>query len=137
MPTTGPVWVLDEDEAVELLAYLITAARTQVDEAAEYGPMRRPPAAPPAPRRARGGRTAALSDRRRPDAGGRGGGVRPDAAAHRRSPARRADRAALIESNRRLRPRRARPGPPAGRAPHRTRGVRRPPRRGGAGTRAA
>jgi hypothetical protein len=40
MPTTGPVWVLDEDEAVELLAYLITAARTQVDEAAEYGPMR-------------------------------------------------------------------------------------------------
>lgn len=40
MPTTAPVWVLDEDEALELLAYLITAARTQVDEAAEYGPMR-------------------------------------------------------------------------------------------------
>jgi Family of unknown function (DUF6092) len=40
MSTTAPVWVLDEDEAVELLAYLITAARTQVDEAAEYGPMR-------------------------------------------------------------------------------------------------
>lgn len=40
MPTTAPVWVLDEDEALELLAYLVTAARTQVDEAAEYGPMR-------------------------------------------------------------------------------------------------
>jgi hypothetical protein len=34
------VCVLDEDDALELLAYLITAARTQVDEAAEYGPMR-------------------------------------------------------------------------------------------------
>jgi hypothetical protein len=33
-------WVLNEDEALELLAYLISAARTQVDEAAEYGPMR-------------------------------------------------------------------------------------------------
>jgi Family of unknown function (DUF6092) len=33
-------WVLDEDEALELIAFLITAARTQVDEAAEYGPMR-------------------------------------------------------------------------------------------------
>ena len=33
-------WVLDEDQALELLAYLITSARTQVDEAAEYGPMR-------------------------------------------------------------------------------------------------
>lgn len=32
--------VLDEDDALELLAYLVTAARTQVDEAAEYGPMR-------------------------------------------------------------------------------------------------
>lgn len=32
--------VLDEDDAVELLAYLISAARTQVDEAAEYAPMR-------------------------------------------------------------------------------------------------
>jgi Family of unknown function (DUF6092) len=40
MPSTGTAWVLDEDEALELLAYLITAARTQVDEAAEYGPMR-------------------------------------------------------------------------------------------------
>jgi hypothetical protein len=35
-----PTWVLDEDDALELLAFLITAARTQVDEAAEYGPMR-------------------------------------------------------------------------------------------------
>jgi hypothetical protein len=35
-----PVWVLDEDEALELLAYLINAARTQVEEAAEYGPLR-------------------------------------------------------------------------------------------------
>jgi hypothetical protein len=33
-------WVLDEDDALELLAYLVTAARTQVDEAAEYGPLR-------------------------------------------------------------------------------------------------
>ena len=40
MSSTGPGWVLDEDEALELLAYLVTAARTQVDEAAEYGPMR-------------------------------------------------------------------------------------------------
>ena len=32
--------VLTEDEALELLAYLVTAARTQVDEAAEYGPLR-------------------------------------------------------------------------------------------------
>jgi hypothetical protein len=35
-----PAWVLDEDDALELLAFLVTAARTQVDEAAEYGPMR-------------------------------------------------------------------------------------------------
>jgi hypothetical protein len=40
MPDTAPTWVLDEDEALELLAYLITAARTQVGEAAEYGPLR-------------------------------------------------------------------------------------------------
>ena len=40
MPGTAPAWVLDEDEALELLAYLVTAARTQVDEAAEYGPLR-------------------------------------------------------------------------------------------------
>lgn len=32
--------VLTEDEALELLAYLVTAARTQLDEAAEYGPLR-------------------------------------------------------------------------------------------------
>jgi hypothetical protein len=32
--------VLDEDDALELLSYLVCAARTQVDEAAEYAPMR-------------------------------------------------------------------------------------------------
>ncbi|MCU7826908.1 DUF6092 family protein [Kitasatospora sp. DSM 101779] len=32
--------VLDEDGAVELLAYLVCSARTQVDEAAEYAPLR-------------------------------------------------------------------------------------------------
>ncbi|GAA4244704.1 DUF6092 family protein [Dactylosporangium darangshiense] len=32
--------VLTEDEALELLTYLVTAARTQLDEAAEYGPLR-------------------------------------------------------------------------------------------------
>ena len=32
--------VLNEDEALELVAFLVTAARTQVDEAAEYGPLR-------------------------------------------------------------------------------------------------
>jgi hypothetical protein len=32
--------VLTEDEALEVLAYLVTAARPQVDEAAEYGPLR-------------------------------------------------------------------------------------------------
>jgi hypothetical protein len=31
---------LTEDEALELLGFLLTAARTQVDEAAEYGRMR-------------------------------------------------------------------------------------------------
>ena len=35
-----PVRVLAEGDGVELLAYLVTAARTQVDEAAEYAPMR-------------------------------------------------------------------------------------------------
>jgi hypothetical protein len=40
MPSSTATWVLDEDEALELLAYLVTAARTQVDEAAEYGPLR-------------------------------------------------------------------------------------------------
>jgi hypothetical protein len=32
--------VMTEDEALELLAFLVTAARTQVDEAPEYAPMR-------------------------------------------------------------------------------------------------
>jgi len=35
-----PGRVLDEDDGVELLAYLVTAARTQEDEAAEYAPLR-------------------------------------------------------------------------------------------------
>ncbi|MCY3916612.1 MAG: DUF6092 family protein [Chloroflexi bacterium] len=33
-------WVLKEDEAVELLALLITSARIQLDEPAHYGPLR-------------------------------------------------------------------------------------------------
>ena len=33
-------WVMTEDEALELLAFLVTAARTQVDEPHEYGPLR-------------------------------------------------------------------------------------------------
>jgi len=37
MPET---MVLSEDEALELVAFLVTAARTQVDEAAEYGSLR-------------------------------------------------------------------------------------------------
>jgi hypothetical protein len=32
--------VLPEADAVELLAFLVSAARTQIDEAAEYAPMR-------------------------------------------------------------------------------------------------
>ncbi len=32
--------VMTEDEALELLAFLVTAARTQVDEPNEYGPLR-------------------------------------------------------------------------------------------------
>jgi Family of unknown function (DUF6092) len=32
--------VLSESDALDVLAYLITAARTQLDEAAEYGPLR-------------------------------------------------------------------------------------------------
>jgi Family of unknown function (DUF6092) len=39
MATTSPM-VLTEDEALELLAFLVTAARTQLDEAAEYGSLR-------------------------------------------------------------------------------------------------
>jgi len=35
-----PAMVLSEDEALELVAFLLTAARTQVDEAAEYGSLR-------------------------------------------------------------------------------------------------
>ncbi len=33
-------WVLKEDEAVELLALLITSARIQMEEPAHYAPMR-------------------------------------------------------------------------------------------------
>ncbi len=36
---TSPL-VLSEQAAVEVLAYLVTAARTQMDEAAEYAPLR-------------------------------------------------------------------------------------------------
>jgi hypothetical protein len=32
--------VLTEDEALDLLAFLVTAARTQLDEAPEYGSLR-------------------------------------------------------------------------------------------------
>jgi uncharacterized protein DUF6092 len=32
--------VLSEEEALELVAFLVTAARTQVDDAAEYGSLR-------------------------------------------------------------------------------------------------
>lgn len=32
--------VLTESEALELLAFLVTAARTQIDEPPEYGPLR-------------------------------------------------------------------------------------------------
>jgi uncharacterized protein DUF6092 len=32
--------MLTEDEALDLLALLVTSARTQVDEAAAYGPLR-------------------------------------------------------------------------------------------------
>ena len=39
MATTPPM-VLTEDEALELLAFLVTAARTQLDEASEYGSLR-------------------------------------------------------------------------------------------------
>jgi Family of unknown function (DUF6092) len=35
-----PPMVLTEDEALELLAFLVTAARTQLDEASEYGSLR-------------------------------------------------------------------------------------------------
>jgi Family of unknown function (DUF6092) len=39
MAKTTPM-VLSEDEALELLAFLVTAARTQLDEASEYGSLR-------------------------------------------------------------------------------------------------
>jgi Family of unknown function (DUF6092) len=39
MATTSAM-VLTEDEALELLAFLVTAARTQLDEASEYGSLR-------------------------------------------------------------------------------------------------
>jgi Family of unknown function (DUF6092) len=39
MAATSPM-VLTEDEALELLAFLVTAARTQLDEAPEYGSLR-------------------------------------------------------------------------------------------------
>jgi len=39
MAATSPM-VLTEDEALELLAFLVTAARTQLDEASEYGSLR-------------------------------------------------------------------------------------------------
>jgi Family of unknown function (DUF6092) len=39
MAKTTPM-VLSEDEALELLAFLVTAARTQLEEASEYGSLR-------------------------------------------------------------------------------------------------
>ena len=39
MAATSPM-VLTEDEALELLVFLVTAARTQLDEASEYGSLR-------------------------------------------------------------------------------------------------
>jgi hypothetical protein len=39
-PAWVPRLVLTEDEALELLAFLVTAARTQVEESPEYGPLR-------------------------------------------------------------------------------------------------
>ena len=40
MPADDPVSGISIEAATEVLAYLVTAARTQLDEAAEYGPMR-------------------------------------------------------------------------------------------------
>jgi hypothetical protein len=34
------MFIMTEDEALELLAFLVTAARTQVDEPPEYAPLR-------------------------------------------------------------------------------------------------
>jgi hypothetical protein len=36
----APGLMLTEDEALELLSFLVTAARTQLDESPEYGPLR-------------------------------------------------------------------------------------------------
>ncbi len=38
--TMSENWVLKEDEAIELLALLITSARIQMEEPAHYGPLR-------------------------------------------------------------------------------------------------
>jgi hypothetical protein len=40
MTTNAGVPVLPQESALEVLAFLVTAARTQTEEAAEYGPMR-------------------------------------------------------------------------------------------------
>ena len=40
MADPAPALTLSEDESLELLAFLVTAARTQLDEAAEYGSLR-------------------------------------------------------------------------------------------------
>jgi hypothetical protein len=40
MTTETGELVLTKESALEVLAFLVTAARTQTDEAAEYGPMR-------------------------------------------------------------------------------------------------
>jgi len=36
----SPAMVMNEEEAMELLAFLVTAARIQVDEPPDYAPMR-------------------------------------------------------------------------------------------------
>jgi Family of unknown function (DUF6092) len=40
MTTDADDLVLSKEAALEVLAFLVTAARTQTEEAAEYGPMR-------------------------------------------------------------------------------------------------
>lgn len=40
MPADQPADAVSATAAVEVLAYLVSAARTQLDEAAEYAPMR-------------------------------------------------------------------------------------------------
>jgi hypothetical protein len=39
------MFIMTEDEVLELLAFLLTAAHTQVDEQPEYAPLRLLPAA--------------------------------------------------------------------------------------------